>query len=119
MNCPHSKEKCTHLDAAGLLQLIECKDCDNYPGYLKIRNAYPVEQLLNFLPNSLIKEHKQFFRYSEVFDLKIERDALNNWVITYINDMSMKTLFNQIHNDIHTCLAMMITELIENKYISI
>lgn len=117
MKCPHSKEECTHLDTAGVLQLIECPVCEVYPSYIRIKDSYDVKQLMEMLPGSIVKKKKNIFRYSEIFDLKIEKDSLNNWVISYINDMNMDTIYIYMSPDLHKTLSIMVAALILNQHI--
>jgi len=117
MKCPHSPIQCAYIETAGMSQTKECVDCEHYPSDKKMHDAYAVEQLLNMLPKTIVRHHKQFWRYDEIFDLKIEKTSLNDWVISYINDMNLNSMFSFTHPHIHWCAAMMAANLIENKYL--
>jgi len=121
MKCPHAPShmpiECAYIDTAGMDKTKECNQCEHYP-VAKIHKTYPIKQLLDMLPNTIIIEHKQFWRYDEIFDLRIEKDSLKNWYVSYINDMSMEPLFSEKNKDLHWCLAEIVSQLISNKYIS-
>jgi hypothetical protein len=118
MKCPYSDIECDFVDTSGMDKPVECKNCiHNSDPAIKLMNAYPLSQMLNMLPKTIIKDHKMSFRYKDLFDINITRDGLDNWVISYINDKSSKTLFITIFPDIHQCCAIMMAELIENKYL--
>ena len=64
-----------------------------------------------------IRDRKKIFRYKEVYDLNITKDALNNWVITYMNVMDLHVLFSISSNELTKCLNITVKWLVENKYI--
>jgi hypothetical protein len=121
MKCPYSKTdpvQCEYVDTAGMDKPVECNTCKRYPNPItKLYEKYPLKQMLDMLPKSLIKEQKKLFKIREVFDLNITRDALDNWHIVYENSMSLIILFRVLNPDIHWCAAEMIAVLIENKYL--
>jgi hypothetical protein len=121
MTCPNSTTpiQCAFLDTAGMASTQSCDKCPknaHIENYIKIHNTYPLEQLLNMLPKTLVKGKRSFFRSEDVFDIDITKDGLNNWVISYIHDMGLRTLFTVTCPKIHLCAAKMATILIENKY---
>jgi hypothetical protein len=120
MQCPYAGNiQCDFVDASGADKPMQCNECPrNEDPVVILMNNYPLNQMLNMLPKTIIKDKKKMFRYGEVFDLNITRDALDNWVISYINDKNLSTLFINIYPEIHRCAAIMLTELIENKYVS-
>jgi hypothetical protein len=81
--------------------------------------TYEVEQMLNMLPKTIIKDKKQMFTYREIYDMQINRDFFGNWVIAYINDLSVRTLYNTTNPDLKRCTAQMLAELISDKYIPV
>jgi hypothetical protein len=123
MKCPHDKSQhveCEYLDTSGLTKTKECKDCHRYPDPVrKLMQTYEVEQMLNMLPKTIIKDKKQMFTYREIYDMQINRDFLGNWVIAYINDLSVRTLYNTSNPDLKRCTALMLAELISDKYIPV
>jgi hypothetical protein len=119
MECPYAKIQCDFVDSSGMDKPLECKECPrNEDPAILLMNTYPLEQMLYMLPKTIIAGKKKTFRYGEVFDLNITRDGLDNWVISYQNDKTLGTLFINIHPEIYRCAAIMLAELIENKYIS-
>jgi hypothetical protein len=118
MKCPYSDIQCDFVDTSGMDKPVECKNCiRNSDPAVKLMNTYPLEQMLNMLPKTIVKDRKKAFRYNDIFDITITRDGLDNWVISYTNDKSSNTLFITIYPDIHQCCAIMMAELIENKYL--
>lgn len=116
MKCPYFKDiDCIHLDTSGMTQTTECNDCSIKKLYVN----YELPQMLNFLPQTIIKERKHLFRYKEIYDLRIEKDRLNNWHISYVNDMSQHYLFETNSEDLKAAAAAILVILITQKYISI
>jgi hypothetical protein len=118
MKCPHKDIQCDSLDSAGTDVLSECSNCKHYPDPAqKLMNAFPLEQMINMLPKTIIREKKKIFRYSEIFDLHISRDAMDNWVFIYQNDRNLTLLFISSDPSIHRSCALILAKLIENKYL--
>lgn len=116
MKCPYNKDiDCIHLDTSGMTQTTECNDCS----IKKLYSNYELPQMLNFLPQTIIKEKKQLFRYKDIYDLRIEKDHLNNWHICYINNMNQKTLFEAVSGDLKTAGAIILSSLLIQKYITL
>jgi hypothetical protein len=119
MKCPHDPVECEYLITMDLNNPVECLRCPHYcDPIIKLTDAYSIPRMMNMLPKSLTSERKVIlFKYKDIFDLNISKDGMDNWVVIYINDMSMKTLFITQDQDIHRCLAKMLILLIESKYI--
>jgi hypothetical protein len=109
--------ECINIRADGMSQIKECEECEHYPQEMKIHDAYPVKQLLDMLPKTIIKHRKSFFYSNEIFDLRIEKDSLNNWHISYVNDRDFNSLYSFKNKDIHWCASIIIAQLIINKYL--
>jgi hypothetical protein len=120
MECPYAKNiQCDFVDSSGADKPMECKDCPrNQDPAIKLMKTYPLEEMLSMLPKTIIRDKKKTFRYGHIFDLNITRDGLDNWVIAYQNDKTLGTLFINIHPELYRCCAIMLVELIENKYVS-
>lgn len=112
MNCPYTGDGCVYIDTAGETMMKECHECEHYKF-----TTFTAEQLLNLLPGTIIRDRKKIFRYKEVYDLNITKDALNNWVITYMNVMDLHVLFSISSNELTKCLNITVKWLVENKYI--
>jgi hypothetical protein len=118
MKCPYDDVQCTCIDTAVMDQTNPCEECKHYPDPVaKLMQAYPLEQMMNFLPKTIIKDRKTIFRANEIFDLYISRDGMDNWVIDYFNEKSQKSLFLISNKYIHRCLALTLADLIGNGYI--
>jgi hypothetical protein len=86
----------------------------------EIKDKYTIPEMLDMLPAEVIKGRKNFFYLHEVFDLAIRKSKLfNTWTVEYFNDRTVKTLFQHQSTDLSVCLATMVQELIENKYITL
>jgi hypothetical protein len=118
MKCPYEPVECDCIDTSGMDQGTACDKCLHYPDPVKkLMAAYALEQMIEFLPKTIIKERKLVFRYNEIFDLNISKDGLDNWVITYLNDKSLKSLFAVKNISLHRCTALILADLIGNNYI--
>ncbi len=98
----------------------ECDSCglnSSIKNYIRIKNSFPVDQLLNILPGTIVRGKKSFFKSEEVYDLRIEKDSLNNWVASYMNNLGLKPLFTVNCLDLHLCIAKLVTILIEHNYL--
>jgi hypothetical protein len=116
MKCPYTPIECEYVDTAGMYKPVECADCKyNSALYLQIHKKYPLQDLMNMLPKTIIKDRKNIFRYKDVFDLSITKDALDNWVIAYNNERNLHTLFVETNKDIHRGLARILATLIESE----
>jgi hypothetical protein len=86
----------------------------------EIKDKYTIPEMLAMLPAEVIKNRRNFFYMHEVFDLAIRKSKrFNTWTVEYFNDRTVKTLFQHQNTDLAICLAMMIQELSENKYIEL
>jgi hypothetical protein len=118
MNCPYEPIQCDLIDKSGMDQAKPCEECPHYPDPVKkLIAAYPLEQMLGFLPKTIIQGRKSIFRMNQVFDLNITRNALENWVISYLNEKNLRPLLFQSNKDIHRCAALMLADLIGLGYI--
>jgi hypothetical protein len=86
----------------------------------EIKDKFTIPEMLAMLPAEVIKGRKSLFYMHEVFDLAIRKSkCFNTWTVEYFNDRTVKTLFQHQNTDLAICLAMMIQELVENKYIEL
>lgn len=119
MKCPYSEVMCACIDTAGMDQVKPCEKCEHYPNPVeKLMNMYPCEQILNYLPKTLIIDRKTIFHAHEIYDMNISRDGLDNWVIDYFNERSVKSLFIVTNEGLHHAAAEMLADLIGNGYIN-
>ena len=115
MKCPYAPIECEYVDIAGMDKPVECADCKHNPDlHLQIQKKYSLQELMNMLPKTIIKDRKNIFRCKDVFDLNITKDALDNWVIAYNNGRSLYPLFVETNKDIHQGLAKMFAALINS-----
>lgn len=117
MKCPYEDILCDCIDTSDMNK-PSCEECRHYPDPVKkLMLAYPLEQMIEFLPKTLIKEKKSIFLADEIFDINISRDGMDNWVIDYINQRMMRSLFMTSDKSLHRSIALMLADLIGNNYI--
>lgn len=118
MKCPYANINCDCVDTSCMDKFNTCEKCNHYPDPVeKLMKAYPLEQMIEFLPKTLIKNRKSIFLSDEIFDMLISRDGMDNWIIDYHNQRNFRSLFIISDTSLHKCVALMLADLIGNDYI--
>jgi uncharacterized protein YeeX (DUF496 family) len=84
----------------------------------ELLQQYPLQKLIEALPEIIIRDKKKFYLLQDVFKLYISKN-MNVWECVYLNNRDMQSLYEVRNKDFSMCIAEMISVLIQEKHIEL